>query len=156
MRRRALAGVDCVTVRVSYKLNRTSQSLCRRMAKAELRHVAQGQASIVPPLSSRLLCRRLWRWQLPADTFRLVESNTLARWPSCVLRRRPTWVDRRVRLAEFRLRPPPALLDEPTEIIGHEVGPARTGGSCRILLPEIVVTVAGHAADSTRDRIGCS
>ena len=47
------------------------------MAKAELRHVAQGQASIVPPLSSRLLCRRLSRGQLPPDTFRLDEYNML-------------------------------------------------------------------------------
>ena len=50
------------------------------MAKAELRHVAQGQASIVPPLSSRLLCRRLWRGQLPPDTFGLLKA---IRWCGC-------------------------------------------------------------------------
>ena len=47
------------------------------MAKAELRYVAQGQASIVPPLSSKLLCRRPWRGQLSPDTFRLAEYNML-------------------------------------------------------------------------------
>jgi hypothetical protein len=47
------------------------------MAEAELRYVAQGQASIVPPLSSKLLCRRPWRGQLSPDTFRLAEYNIL-------------------------------------------------------------------------------
>src|SRR6478609_5343553 len=47
------------------------------MAKAELRYVAQGQASSVPPLSSKLLCRHPWRGQLPPDTFRLAEYNML-------------------------------------------------------------------------------
>src|SRR6478609_11054823 len=106
------------------------------MAKAELCRVGQGQASIVRPLSSRLLCRRLSRGQLPPDTFRLVESNTLVRLPSCVLRsldalhecfgfgftqcKRPTWADWRVRLAEFWLRLRPALLDELAKVIGHQ------------------------------------
>src|SRR6478672_11906719 len=47
------------------------------MAEGELRYVAQGQASIVPPLSSKLLCRRPWRGQLSPDTFRLAEYNIL-------------------------------------------------------------------------------
>jgi hypothetical protein len=47
------------------------------MAKSELRYLAQGQASIVPPLSSKLLCRHPWRGQLPPDTFRLAEYNML-------------------------------------------------------------------------------
>src|SRR6476469_1678747 len=47
------------------------------MAKAELRYVAQGQASSVPPLSSKLLCRHPWRGQLPPDTFPLAEYNML-------------------------------------------------------------------------------
>ncbi len=47
------------------------------MAKAELRYFAQGQASIVPPLSSKLLCRRPWRGQTPPDTFPLAEYNML-------------------------------------------------------------------------------
>jgi hypothetical protein len=46
------------------------------MAKAELRDVAQQQASIVLHLSSKLVCRCLSQGQLPPDTFRLVESNT--------------------------------------------------------------------------------
>jgi hypothetical protein len=47
------------------------------MAKAEVRYFAQGQASIVPPFSSKLLCRHPWRGQLPPDTFRLAEYNML-------------------------------------------------------------------------------
>ena len=47
------------------------------MAKFVLRPVAQGQASIAPPPSSRLLCRRPWRGQLPPDIFRLAEGNML-------------------------------------------------------------------------------
>src|SRR5262245_58953946 len=46
------------------------------MAKAE-RYVAQGQASIVPPLSSKLLYPRPWRGQLSPDTFGLAEYNML-------------------------------------------------------------------------------
>ena len=102
------------------------------MAKAERHNVARGQASIVPPLSSRLVCRLLWRGQLPPHTFRLVESNTLVRLPSCVLRsldafhecfgfgltqcRRPTWVARRVWRADFRLQPRPALEGGPLRL----------------------------------------
>src|SRR6476469_5610527 len=105
------------------------------MAKAERHHVARGQASIVPPLSNRLLCRHLSRGQLPPDTCRLVKRNTLVRLPSCVLRsldtlhecfgigftywRRPTWVDRPGQLAEFWLRPRPVVLDKPAKIIGY-------------------------------------
>ena len=47
------------------------------MAEFVLRPVAPGQASIALPPSSKLLCRRPSRGQLPPDTFRLAEGNML-------------------------------------------------------------------------------